>query len=77
MVRIFGQNGFVVHIWPNDHEPAHVHVYRAEGLAKIEIRSLGLRVAYDMKPKDVRRAIDIVAANQIPFLRKWREIHGG
>ena len=76
MVRILDDGGFVVHIWPNDHEPAHVHVYRTEGLAVIEIRSLRVRVAYDMKPKYVRRAIDLVWASQLVLLRKWKEIHG-
>ncbi|HSU14798.1 hypothetical protein [Longimicrobium sp.] len=40
------EDGFHVHIWPNDHIPAHVHVYRAEGLAIIEIASPRVRVAY-------------------------------
>ncbi|HEX8245540.1 MAG TPA: DUF4160 domain-containing protein [Longimicrobium sp.] len=76
MVRVLEDGGFIVHIWPNDHEPAHVHVYRAEGLAIIEVKSLRVRAAYDMKPKDVRRAIDLVSANQILLFRRWKEIHG-
>ena len=76
MVRVLEDGGFVVHIWLNDHEPAHVHVYRAEGLAIIEVKSLRVRAAYDMKPKDVRRAIGIVSANQILLFRRWKEIHG-
>jgi hypothetical protein len=76
MVRaIDDQDGFTIHIWPNDHEPAHVHVYRAEGLAVIEIGSLHVRDAYDMRVKDLRRAIEIVRANQTVLLRRWREIH--
>lgn len=76
MVRVLEDTGFVVHIWLNDHEPAHVHVYRAEGLAIIEVKLLRVRIAYDMKPRDLRRAIDLVTANQILLFRKWKEIHG-
>ena len=76
MVRVIDdQDGFTVHIWPNDHEPEHVHVYRAEGMAVIVIRSLEVRDAYDMKVKDLRRAAEIVRANQIVLLRRWRQIH--
>jgi uncharacterized protein DUF4160 len=76
MVRVLESAGFVVHIWLNDHEPAHVHVYRAEGLVIVEIRTLRVRASYDMKPGDLRRAQDLVWANRLLLLRRWREIHG-
>jgi hypothetical protein len=75
MVRVLDDDGFSVRIWPNDHEPAHVHVYRAEAMARIEIVSLNVR-GHDMRPKDLRRALSIVSANQELLLRKWREMHG-
>jgi hypothetical protein len=76
MVRAIGdEDGFTIHIWPNDHEPAHVHVYRAEAMAVIELGSLTVRGAYDMRVKDLRRAVEIVRANRGVLLRRWREIH--
>jgi hypothetical protein len=75
LVRVYNGDGFSVHIWPNDHAPAHVHVYRAEGLAVVNLLTLGIREAYDMKPADLRRAVAIVEANRKGFLQKWREIH--
>jgi hypothetical protein len=77
MARVYDGDGFQVHIWLNDHPPAHVHVYRAEGLAIVNLLTLTVRAAYDMKPADLRRAVAIVEANQIRFLQKWREIHHG
>jgi hypothetical protein len=74
MVRIHHGDGFQVQIWLNDHEP--VHVYRAEALAIIEISSLRVRAAYDMKPADLRRAVEIVEQHQSWFLQRWRKIHG-
>lgn len=77
MARVYDGDGFQVQIWLNDHPPAHVHVYRAEGLAIVNLLTLTIRAAYDMKPADLRRAVAIVEANQLRFLQKWREIHHG
>jgi len=77
MARVYDGDGFQVHIWLNDHPPAHVHVYRAEGLAIVNLLTLTIRAAYDMKPADLRRAVAIVEANRLRFLQKWREIHHG
>jgi len=77
MARVYDGDGFQVHIWLNDHPPAHVHVYRAEGLAIVNLLTLTLRAAYDMKPGDLRRAVAIVEANRSRFLQKWRDIHHG
>ena len=75
MARVYDGDGFSVHIWPNDHPPAHVHVYRAEGLAIVNLLTMGIREAYDLRPAELRRALAIVEANRNRFLQKWREIH--
>jgi hypothetical protein len=73
-------DGFRVAIWPNDHEPAHVHVYNADGVARITIGGDGTRPeilsATGMKDKDSRRARRIVEDNQDVLDRDWRRIHG-
>ena len=76
MSRVYDEGGFQVHIWPNDHPPAHVHVYRAEGLATIDLHTLEVRAAYDLKPADLRRACELVEENRSFFLLKWRHTHG-
>ena len=77
MARVYDGDGFQVHIWLNDHPPAHVHVIRAEGLVIVNLLTLTVRAAYDMKPTDVRRAVAIVEANRSRFLKRWKEIHHG
>jgi hypothetical protein len=76
MVRVLDEDGFQVQIWLNDHEPAHVHVYRAEGLVVINVAPLQVRAAHDVGRRDVRRAMELVSGNQLYLLRRWREIHG-
>jgi hypothetical protein len=37
MPTILFINGFQFIIWPDDHEPPHVHVFKGDGEAKIQI----------------------------------------
>lgn len=77
---IHRQAGFTFKIWPNDHKPAHVHVYRAGAEVRIDIGSDKVRPsvlsAEGMSAKDGRQALEIVAENQAAFLAQWRKLHG-
>lgn len=80
MPTVLTIDSFQVRILTNDHEPAHVHVYKDDGEAKIK---LGLDdippdlilVSRKMKDKDATRALEIVLQNNEVLLAKWREIH--
>lgn len=67
-------------IFPNDHTPSHVHCFKAEGEAVINIgysaAAPAVREVKNMSAKDVKKALKIVAVNQLFLLDKWREIHG-
>lgn len=76
MARIYDDGAFQVQIWPNDHIPEHVHVYRAEALIIIVLATLEVRAAYDARPPDIRRAVGIVEQNRARFLAEWRRMHG-
>ena len=80
MVTIHRERGFDVVIFTNDHAPAHVHVYRGGGEAKINL--LGpdglpeLIYVDGLKRSDVRRAMDMVEQNVVEFMERWLHIHG-
>lgn len=68
-------------IWPNDHAPAHVHVFSADAEAKIELyegnahpRLLENR---RMQPTVLARALEAVYEHRALLMQSWREIHGG
>lgn len=63
-------------IFTNDHRPAHVHVFKAGTEAVLTIVPVGLRENYRMSKKNLRKALEIVAANQEQLLQAWTEIHG-
>ena len=62
-------------IYVDDHEPAHVHVFKGDTKAKINLRPVAL-VRTDMKARDARKAIAITEDEQEFLWEKWIEIHG-
>ncbi len=75
MPTIINQAGFSVRIRTNDHEPMHVHVFKADGEAKINIENAEVVKIWNMSAKDVKKAEEIVSENSEMLAEKWREIH--
>jgi hypothetical protein len=66
-------------IWPNDHSPAHVHVFSADGEAKIEINAGGHPRLIDnrrMKASDLATSLKAVSEHRVAILKEWNDIHG-
>lgn len=76
MPTILRQNGFDVMIFTNDHRPAHVHVFKTGAEVVLSLLPVNIRDNYRMSKRDVRKAVEIVSANQQLLLRAWRELHG-
>ena len=81
MPTVHREEGFKVIIYPNDHLPEHVHVFRGGGQVIITLGSdvdpPSLYQVYgDIRDKDVVKALKIVTANQFKLLSAWRTIHG-
>lgn len=68
-------------IWPNDHSPAHVHVFSGDGEAKIGIGATRshpwLIENRRMSRRDLAMALAKVFEHRELLLSKWKEIHGG
>jgi len=80
MPTVLNVNGFRFIIWPADHEPPHVHVFRGNGEAKISIgndkQAPQLQTIYGLTKQEARQAWEIVAEHQKIMLNAWRSIHG-
>jgi hypothetical protein len=80
MPTLLRQDGFEIRIYFDDHDPCHVHVFKAGGQAKIALADLGsepsLLLVQGMSAKDAKRAIAIVTEHQAELLAKWEEFHG-
>lgn len=75
MPTIIRERGFDVMIYPNDHSPAHVHVWKAGKEARIGLSPVEL-LDSDLTPSEDRQAVAIVEANRDTLLARWIEIHG-
>lgn len=82
MVTVHREFGFRVVIYPSarEHGPPHVHVFNADGEAKVSIGDADeapkLLLVVGMRKQDAARALRIVEARQETFLARWREYHG-
>lgn len=79
MPTIFRQGGFDVRVRPRDHHPPHVHIlYGREEVVinlGIGIDEAHIRENRGMRRVNIRRAMDIVTANNSKFLIEWRRFH--
>lgn len=79
MPNVLSEDGFDVMIYPDDHRPAHVHVYKS-GLVIINLNNRrtapSIREVRGMSRKDVRDALILVTANKRTLVKEWRRIHG-
>jgi hypothetical protein len=76
MPTVLRQDGFEFVIYPNDHTPMHVHVFKGDGEAKINLSPVTIIAAWGMGKSDARKAKRITVENQDYLIEKWREIHG-
>ncbi len=74
LFRIFGMKFFFYSL---EHEPIHVHVRNADGLAKFNVvPTIELIEARGIKPKDLVLAEAMIQERKDFIISKWIEFHG-
>jgi len=73
---VLRQEGYEVVIYLNDHPPAHVHVFKGGGEAKVNLDPVAVAQVWKMKRPTVRKAKRVVAEHQSSLLEQWEEING-
>jgi hypothetical protein len=80
MPTVLRRDGFEFRIHTDDHEPSHVHVFKAEGEVVINLGDATtkpfVRENARMSVKDERRALRLATEQQNYLLERWRKIHG-
>jgi hypothetical protein len=69
-------HGMLAVVHPNEGigkamEPPHVHVYDADGEAKIDLRSLEVLAHQGMKKSQITRAVSLVERKRNQLLELW------
>ena len=74
MPTILREDGFRFFFYSADwHEPLHIHVEYAGGLAKFWLEPVLLESSYGFKAKDIKKAKKIIVDNHSFMKRKWNE----
>jgi hypothetical protein len=79
MVTVHRAHGFRFVIFTNDHSPPHVHVFGADGAAKITLdgpQAPELDWVVGIGRADVRRIMQEAWQQHVYLLAEWRRIHG-
>ena len=80
MATVLRIDGYAVRIWSNDHLPRHVHIFKGEGECVVNLVGKDgnpeLREFYNLKRKEIAKAIAIVCDNQEKLVEAWNRIHG-
>jgi len=69
---LLNQDGFKFFFYANEHEPKHIHVMKNDAFAKIELENLRIVQNY-LKPKELKRVLEIIEENKNEFERIWDE----
>lgn len=60
-------------IYPQDHQPAHVHVIGPDAEAKFEIKTLKLMTNYGFNEKTLRKITKYLKERQNSLLEAWND----
>jgi len=71
MPTLLRELGFKFFFYANEHEPKHIHVAKGDEFAKIELCDKLKVVKSYMKPKELKKALEIVEEHKDEFTRQW------
>lgn len=73
LLNLFGLRFF---FYSEEHLQMHVHIQNADGKAKIAIDpEVTLIENTGIKPRDLKRALEITKMYQEEFIKAWKEYH--
>lgn len=75
MPTIIRQAGFEIRIYSQDHDPAHVHCFRAGTELVVALADLTIRENNGMSRRHAVQALEIIAEHQSDLLAAWSRIH--
>jgi hypothetical protein len=72
MPTVMRMQGFRFVIWPDDHEPPHVHVFKAGGEVVIRLHENRVWERKGMSVREASLALDLVMTHCGFLLEQWR-----
>lgn len=65
-------------IFTRDHQPPHVHVRSQDGEAKFKVTKEDVTLVENrnVKPADLKKAVEVLESNKKYVVEQWVKIHG-
>ncbi len=76
MPTLFELFGMRFYFYSSEHLPIHVHIKNGDGKAKINVESLEVVENQGIKPKDIKKALQLTKIYQEEIISKWNQYHG-
>lgn len=76
MPTLFELFGMRFYFYSLEHLPVHVHIENGDGRAKINIETFEIVENQGIKPKDMKKAIQIARIYRMEIITKWKQYHG-
>ena len=75
MPTLLNEKGFKFFFYANEHRPAHVHVMKSEGWAKIEMET-SVVVYSTLKKQELKECLELLSLHRRQFLEVWNAWFG-
>ncbi len=76
MPTLFELFGMRFYFYSSEHLPIHVHIENGDGRAKINVESIEVVESQGIKPKDIKKALQLTKIYQEEIISKWNQYHG-
>lgn len=76
MPTVLRIDGLRIVIYPNDHPPAHVHVFGPGWVVVINLIEPEVREAIGCDEREARRVLLLIADYRETLMDAWRRFHG-
>ncbi len=76
MPTLFELFGMRFYFYSLEHLPIHVHIENGDGKAKINVETIEVVENQGIKPKDIKKALQLVKMYQEEIITKWNQYHG-
>jgi hypothetical protein len=75
--EITNQHGFVIFMFPNDHLPAHVHVYHGEKVTRINFEPVELEVldSTGFRERELKKICQLLKPHREQLIETWNKMH--
>ena len=69
------QHGYDVRMYPGDHDPPHVHVWKGGRQVKIDLESMDvISTSHDFKSREIRQIIILLREHESHLLSVWERL---